>query len=282
MLGGPAAANPVNTYLPDALSEVTSAEVVTSITDLFDGDEAAETTLEVFAKNGVVADRRAAHLALARVKATRAEDAVDARAHLQLCIDLEPTAPDCYVWMGLFHSFGTGGAKDAVAAVTAYRRASELGSPSGDWHLAMTLLRGKGVSKDEDAAFLLVEDAARADYIPALASYGTMYALGQGVATDPRRAFDANARAATLGDARSLFVIAVSYGDGSGVKRDLNKADATYVLAGMRGNPQASAMIKNVRDWPEKRQNAFRASAESNVGAVLAEIKKRGDGLFPS
>jgi len=92
-----------------------------------------------------------------------------------------------------------------------------------------------------DYAAALREFRALADkgVVIAYTNLGYMYALGEGVDADMRRAAEWFRRAAEAGDAAAQLTLGVLYYNGEGVERDLARAYAWFNIAATNGRGDA-------------------------------------------
>ena len=104
--------------------------------------------------------------------------------------------------------------RDAVAA----------GQPDAQYELAMRLLEGRGVGKDQTAAARWFECAASLGLAPAQFRLGSMYEKGIGVARDPAAAKRWYLKAAEAGNARAAHNLAVMIADPGGGEPNYSEA----------------------------------------------------------
>lgn len=100
---------------------------------------------------------------------------------------------------------------------------------------ANLLRQGKGVAKDEHAAFELYEEAAEKGLVTAMANVADMYMAGEGVERNPKRAAEWYARAAIAGLSLAQVRLADMYEQGTGVDKDHTKAVALLERAARNG-----------------------------------------------
>ena len=113
-------------------------------------------------------------------------------------------------------------AADAGNALAAYELARLLADPNtGDPGQAMVLLR----------------QAAKAGYVPALNDLAARYQAGDGVDGDPAQALKLYRQAADKGDGTGLYHLGLAYQNGTGVKQDFGKAMTLFQDAAGAGEP---------------------------------------------
>ena len=104
--------------------------------------------------------------------------------------------------------------RDAVAA----------GQPDAQYELAMRLIEGRGVAKDQTAAARWFECAASLGLAPAQYRLGSMYEKGIGVTRDPAAAKRWYLKAAEAGNARAAHNLAVMSADPNGGEPNYSEA----------------------------------------------------------
>ena len=90
---------------------------------------------------------------------------------------------------------------DPVASAAWYRRAAEQGERAAQHNLAVMLLRGDGVERDQQAALEWHRKSAEQGLPEAQTALGDIYAKGIGVAADPEAACAWYEKAAAQGHA---------------------------------------------------------------------------------
>ncbi|MEZ5708432.1 MAG: tetratricopeptide repeat protein [Blastomonas sp.] len=146
-----------------------------------------------------------------------------------------------------YYETGTVVRRDAVRAVTLYRRAALAGLPRAQWRLGVMLDEGRGVDGAQpDEAFEWFAAAANQGHGPAWASLGVMFATGRGAAQDFEQALKCYLKAASLGEAHGFYGIGVQFAMGEGVKPDLGEATSWMLVAEALGDDQASAALEQL------------------------------------
>ncbi len=138
-------------------------------------------------------------------------------------------------FLGYFCGFGTGVAKDAVAAAEWYTKAAAQGHAGAQFNLGLRYENGKGVAQDFKAAFAWYTKAAAQGLALAQFSLGVLYENGMGVAQDFKAAAAWYAKAAAQGDASAQYNLGLLYETGTGVTQDFKAAAAWYAKAAAQG-----------------------------------------------
>jgi hypothetical protein len=129
---------------------------------------------------------------------------------------------------------------------------------------------------DYQTAYRLLHDAAEAGDPEAEANLGYMYARGQVVVQDERKAIDLYRRSANQGDGEGMNALGYEYAFGT--KHDMSQAVHWFCQAIARGNPRAMNNLAGVlysggggvpRDVDQARSLWEQAAALGNGGAML-------------
>jgi len=126
--------------------------------------------------------------------------------------------------------------RDAVAA----------GDPNAQYELAMRLIDGRGLPKDQTAAARWFERAASAGLAPAQYRLGSMYEEGIGVARDGAAAKSWYLKAAEAGNARAAYNLAVMDADSGSGRENYLEAEKWFRKAaelGLRDSQYNLAML---------------------------------------
>ncbi len=177
--------------------------------------------------------------------------------------------------LGLAYLDGTGCKKDAVKAVSLFRRAADKSDSNGCCCYGWCLLYGVGCSKDPAAALSCLRIAEKENHPQALNLLGVCSLEGTGVAFDPEAAAAFFKRSAKLGCAAGSLNYARAILSGKGEPRNVSKAmdwlkrsaEAGYV-EGMYA--YASALLDGLGEEP--RSEARLVGEE--LDAVRAENEK--------
>jgi TPR repeat protein len=145
--------------------------------------------------------------------------------------------------LGYCYGFGTGVAKDAVAAAEWYAKAAAQGFAAAQLNLGDLYFNGKGVAQDFKAAAAWFAKAAAQGLAAAQFNLGILYKNGSGVAQDFKAAAAWYAKAAAQGGAQAQHDLGVLYRDGQGVPRDFKAAAAWFVKAAAQGDADAQCSL---------------------------------------
>ena len=140
---------------------------------------------------------------------------------------------------------------------------------------ANLLRQGKGVAKDEHAAFKLYEEAAEKGLVTAMANVADMYMAGEGVARDPKRAAEWYARAAIAGLSIAQVRLADMYEQGIGVDKDHKKTVQLLERAARNGYAPAQQRLREMgitlapenASQPQSADDPWRGGSEASVDA---------------
>jgi TPR repeat protein len=121
--------------------------------------------------------------------------------------------------------------------------AAACGMPEAQLRLGRLLLEGKGVAKDERAAFACFLCAAESGDIDARNMLGRCYENGWGTAADPSRAAEHYQIAAEAGYDWAQYNLGHLLLDGIGVPRDRSRAFNWYMRAAAQGHVRAMNLV---------------------------------------
>ena len=194
---------------------------------------------------------------------TRAEKAIDAsrlfadafawamKSAKQGCADGENFVGWCY-------ENGKGIPVDVNKGLLWRTKAAEHGFKWAQNYLARHYL----ARQDYRRGFSWAEKAAQDNYAPGLVTLGTVYSLGQGVATNYAKAAKCFQAAAKQGESDALWKLGVCYEAGLGIAKNLGKAKELYAKSAAYTNCIAHIRLaalylqeKNYREyvkWMEK------------------------------
>lgn len=178
--------------------------------------------------------------------------------------------------LGNMYEDGDGAPLDICKAVQLYEKSAKQECPPGMYDLALLLMDGHGIDRNESRAFSLVKRAVelaqdpdhmfmlsvmyhhgtgvKADEniattllmraeklgsIDAKANLGAMYLSGEGRVKDHKKAFQLLREAADNDDCSALCNLALMYENGLSTKQDLEEAVSCYRKAAMLGYPPA-------------------------------------------
>ena len=142
--------------------------------------------------------------------------------------------------LGVCYDFGKGGlTKDEAKAVEWYQKAAEAGDTYAMYNLGYAYAYGKrGLTKDEDKAVEWYKKAAEAGNANAMNSLGLCYEYGKGgLRKDETKAVEWYQKAAEAGNATAMFNLGICYKYGQGgLTKDEVKAVEWYRKAAEAGN----------------------------------------------
>ena len=132
--------------------------------------------------------------------------------------------------------------KRAVIASGYFQKAADLGHADAQCFSGLCYLHGIGVEKDENKAVELLKKSAGQNCAAAMNNLGLLCDRGIG-ADDPEKAeeegFNWFKKSAESGDPTGQLYTGIAYYEGSGVKRDFEKAVKMYSLAAQQGLAEA-------------------------------------------
>lgn len=171
-------------------------------------------------------------------------------------------------------------AMDATIAVDACTRA--LADNPDSVQIQGWLARAHLWAGETDKAVPLFETAAAGDNVVALALYGDMLIVGDGVTQDIARGTEMLQRASNLGFAPAQNSLGLSYDIGEGVAQDFLEASRWYRAAAEQGLPRAQSNLGLMyleglgvdRDyvaaaaWLQRAADRGDAKAQYNLGRI--------------
>ncbi|AGK57332.1 hypothetical protein HYPDE_28263 [Hyphomicrobium denitrificans 1NES1] len=152
---------------------------------------------------------------IAGVSGVRETFKIDPAVAVHACEEATRSAPsDRLEWANLARSYRA--ARNDIAAVAAYRKATELGSVFGAYGLGVTLRANPAMQRDPSEARRLLEGAARAGLPPAMSEYATVLASGVGAPVDATQARSWYEKAAAADFTPAMNTLAFYLLNGSG------------------------------------------------------------------
>ena len=145
--------------------------------------------------------------------------------------------------LGICYKHGSGVAQDFKAAAAWYAKAAAQGLASAQYELGLLYENGEGVAQDLEAAAAWYAKAAEQGDADAQCNLGCCYENGSGVAQDFKVAAAWYAKAAAQGDAIAQVNLGTLYENGSGVAQDFEAAAALFAKAAALGNAEAPALL---------------------------------------
>jgi TPR repeat protein len=138
-----------------------------------------------------------------------------------------------------FYQYGTGTAKDSVAALTWFGKAHDAGCPDAGYAIGWMYQHGDGVSVDMAQALAWFQKSAAAGNSDALSHMGHLYNYGIKVEKDYAKANDIYHQAALLGNSYAMASLGDVYMSGWGVDVDYGLALSWYQKGAALGNAGA-------------------------------------------
>jgi TPR repeat protein len=127
--------------------------------------------------------------------------------------------------MAARYTRGDGVPKSEATALRLVRAAASQGSDGGQYSLGLAHLDGSyGLAANDDSAAFWLRRASSQGYGPAFEALGWMRVVGRGVASDTAEALRLWNQGAEVGDAGSMFRLAIAHYRGSGVLGDYEVA----------------------------------------------------------
>ena len=154
-----------------------------------------------------------------------------------LCAQQYPLAQES---MGVLYLTGKGVARDVNRAFELLQSAAEQRAGISDYYVGLLYANGVGVTKDEKKAIEYISRAAQAGIPEGIGQLGLMYLMGQGTTQDFVRSQELLAIALELGQVSAAYALGVIYEKGLGVPRDITKALTLYEDAARRGSKEAA------------------------------------------
>ena len=178
--------------------------------------------------------------------------------------------------LGISYFDGRGVEKNESAAFEYFRRAADLGNVAAIYNLGARYDFGRGVEKNESAAFEYYRRAADLGDVNAITGLGDSYNYGIGVEKNFSAGLEYYRRAADLDNVEAIYNLGISYSNGRGVEKNESAGLEYYRRAADLGHAGASVMV----GW----QYATGEGVKKNTSAAfdwlrLAVVRKRGEKL---
>jgi TPR repeat protein len=145
--------------------------------------------------------------------------------------------------LGRCYAEGRGVEKDEKAAFELFREAAKQGNLSAQYHLGKCYQDGEGVNKDAKAAVYWYRKAAAQGELNAQLFLGNCYQYGLGIEKDENAAVDWYRNAAEQGHINSQNHLGNCYAHGECVNKDAKIAFQWHLKAAKQGEPNAQARI---------------------------------------
>ena len=148
-------------------------------------------------------------------------------------------------------------AKNYSAAVPKLKAAAEKGHKKAQYRLGLCYDKGKGVTENDDLAFLWYSKSAAQGYAKGLYQMGMCYKNGEGVKEDRKKAFDLFTKAAKQENGDAQYQLGKAYLKGKGVAADEAKAKMWLKRA-----------VKNEKDGDDIMKKLKKDAAEGDKDAI--------------
>jgi TPR repeat protein len=173
--------------------------------------------------------------------------------------------------LGYCYGFGTGVAKDAVAAAEWYAKAAAQGHASAQCNLGILFESGKGVAQDFKTAATWYAKAAMQGHFGAQNNLGVFYYIGKGVAQDYNASAAWYAKAAAQGFADAQCNLGLLHENGTGFAQGFKTAAAWYAKAAAQGHANAQHNLGVLYNNGSGLAQDFKASAAFFAKAAAQE-----------
>lgn len=134
-------------------------------------------------------------------------------------------------------------AKDYASALKEWSPLALNGNANAQYRLGIMFAHGEGIPKDEKKATEWLLKAANQRHAAAQNSLGFMYANGRGVPKNQKRAAEWYRQAAVQGNADAQYNLGTMYLDGQGVLKNQSLADEWFRKAAKSGHFAAQMMV---------------------------------------
>ena len=137
-------------------------------------------------------------------------------------------------------------AKNYSQAVPKLKVAAQKGHKKAQYRLGRCYEKGRGVSKDETAAFQWYTKSAAQDYAKGQYALGNCYKEGIGTAKDHKKAVEYFTKAAQNDNADAQYQLGKCYLKGKGVAADAKKA-ASWLKKAVNNEKDGKDIIAKIR-----------------------------------
>jgi tetratricopeptide (TPR) repeat protein len=213
---------------------------------------------------------------------------------LRRVLEVDPHHTAALSNMGLAYAMGEGVAKDAVRAVSWYRKAAVQGYAVAQSNLGGVYSNGEGVEKDAVQAVSWYRNAAVQGYVEAQFNLGVMYSRGKGVEKDAVQAVRWYRKAAEQGFTQAQYNLSRMCYTGDGVQQNTHEAVRWLRMAADQGHVKAYFNLGQLNEQhgeyqaalvcyragqaavgPEEARNAIRRCVGAVVRAKQEEQKEQ-------
>jgi len=157
-------------------------------------------------------------------------------------------------------------------------QACKIGSPEACRDLGYMYANGDGVEIDLRRAVALFSEACNAGYANGCTALAHRYEVGDGVGKDEHRALALYSKACSAGDSVGCNSLGIKYQDGVGVRKDLSQAAAYFSKACDAGESSACAVLG---DMYEKGEGVQMDSSRAGTYFVRACDAGEGTACWP-
>ena len=171
-------------------------------------------------------------------------------------------------------------AKDGAKARVWFERAASSGDSDAAWTLALMIGQQPQVSESEaKQGIVLMEQAVKANYVPALVEYGSRLVSGNGLKQDTERGLSLLQKAVDLGASQAIMALGGLYEGGTGVKKDETKALEYYNQAIAKNEFSAYNKLGyfyenglGVTKDAKKALESYQAGADKKIGMCMFNL----------
>lgn len=143
--------------------------------------------------------------------------------------------------LGLINIYGKGDPESMKKGISYLSQASQEGDNDAFRELALCMLYGRGVDINEELGLKVLENLAEEENEPlSITALGNWY-MNQ---KDPEKALPYFRQAADLGEPNAEFALGFCYLSGTGVPRNLRKAQELLQRAAMKGQVEAEKVLR--------------------------------------
>lgn len=147
--------------------------------------------------------------------------------------------------LGHCYSTGFGGIKpDLKWAIYYYKQAAQSGNPEAQFRLALAFILGRGVAKNINEAYKLLNLSAKAGNAKAQNTLGLILYYGdEGININHKMAFDLFKQAALKGNTQAQTHLGLCYFKAQGVNQNLSEAIQLFKVAASKNDPMAQTQL---------------------------------------
>jgi TPR repeat protein len=162
------------------------------------------------------------------------------------------------------------------------QRQPQLPKGAEEFNRAVALHTKKNPSaKELKEAAALYQTALDAGIVQASTNLALLYLDGKGVKKDVKKALTLLNSASAKNETQADLTLARLYLNGTDVKRDEKKGEALLNKAAKTGNPNATKMLADYKEWKKKNELAMKEYQELMKKMQLTQVKPGGTSLQP-